>query len=669
MRKRIVASCLALAAFAAAFADDIPVSSTEVEPGVWVGDVVALTNALKTCKAGDTIILAKGTYDLTPLQDDLINSPMNYSTYYGPSMLYIEKADITLKGATGNPEDVMLTATDAVYRLLRIAGARSSVRDIHLTGGYASTVSNTYYNLRNGGAVMFSTSTAFASNCIFSANKSSRLGGAVGIAGNSGFGGVVYDSVFRDNSGTGDGYVASLTELVRCVITNNQTTAAGTQDAGYSQQLTYGCRLRDCLIADNVPTRCGIELGFAENCRFINNYARGANYSNPGGGAARDAALTNCYFYGNRSYRLGGAIRGGQVVNCTVVSNSVINATDSYGGGIYQASLVENCNIISNMCGHGAGIQEGAFVTNCYIAYNWARDGGGGARSSVLVDCVVEHNVTDSYENGNYGGSGGGLYGGSATNCVFRDNSCSATYNSSSIYNCDIFDTSMHAKVFDKCRIANCKNEPIARAIGAVGYPEGHTTSNLYMIGCSVMRNCLITNCNWKSIPGHFVNSAMFHCGAAGTNRIENCTIAGNYHYIFARGFAKANNAGVFANCAIIGNTGSDISTMDDGAVVFSNCVYSTKKWETSRTFLPGFEDGENWQLDSVAQAKFCGDRGSEPYYALKLSSPLRGIGLVLDWMEDDTDLVGNPRLRDGKADIGCFQCWLNPVGAVFSIR
>jgi hypothetical protein len=37
--------------------------------------------------------------------------------------------------------------------------------------------------------------------------------------------------------------------------------------------------------------------------------------------------------------------------------------------------------------------------------------------------------------------------------------------------------------------------------------------------------------------------------------------------------------------------------------------------------------------------------------------------------MEDGTDLVGNPRLRDGKVDVGCYQCWLNPVGAVFSIR
>ena len=517
--------------------------------------------------------------------------------------------------------------------------------------------------IKTCGAVQFTDATEFASNCIFSACNAKRLGGAVGIWGNSGFGGVVYDSVFRGNNGTGSSLIASQTALRGCIITNNISSSTD-----YNQPLTYECRLYDCLIADNETTRCGIEKGFAENCRFINNYARGTNYSNPGGGAARDAAVTNCYFYGNRCYRLGGAIRGGQVVNCTVVSNSVMNATDSEGGGIHSASLVENCTVVSNMCGHGAGLYQCAFVTNCYIAYNSAVSGGG-AQSSALVDCVVEHNVALEYNHANYGGSGGGLYGGSATNCVFRDNSCSATYNSSSVYNCDIFDTSMHAQVFDKCRIANCKNEPIARAIGAVGYPDGYVTSNIYMIGCSVMRNCLITNCYWRSVPGHFVNSAMFHCGAVGTNRIENCTIAGNYHYIFARGVAKANNAGVFANCAIIGNTGSDISTMDDGAVVFSNCVYSTKKWETSRTFLPGFEDGENWQLDSVAQAKFCGDRGSEPYYALKLSSPLRGKGLVLDWMEDDTDLVGNPRLRDGKPDIGCFQCWLNPVGAVFSIR
>ena len=39
--------------------------------------------------------------------------------------------------------------------------------------------------------------------------------------------------------------------------------------------------------------------------------------------------------------------------------------------------------------------------------------------------------------------------------------------------------------------------------------------------------------------------------------------------------------------------------------------------------------------------------------------------------MMDATDIRGEgfPRLRDGTVDIGCYQCWLDPVGTVFIIR
>ena len=59
-------------------------------------------------------------------------------------------------------------------------------------------------------------------------------------------------------------------------------------------------------------------------------------------------------------------------------------------------------------------------------------------------------------------------------------------------------------------------------------------------------------------------------------------------------------------------------------------------------------------------------------YYALRYSSPARGKGLVQDWMTDALDIRQDPacpRLRDGKVDIGCYQCWLDPVGLWFSIR
>ena len=68
---------------------------------------------------------------------------------------------------------------------------------------------------------------------------------------------------------------------------------------------------------------------------------------------------------------------------------------------------------------------------------------------------------------------------------------------------------------------------------------------------------------------------------------------------------------------------------------------------------------------------KFVAD-GSRDSYALKRSSPAVGQGLVQDWMTDATDIRQDPacpRLRDGKVDIGCYQCWLDPVGLWFSIR
>ena len=61
-----------------------------------------------------------------------------------------------------------------------------------------------------------------------------------------------------------------------------------------------------------------------------------------------------------------------------------------------------------------------------------------------------------------------------------------------------------------------------------------------------------------------------------------------------------------------------------------------------------------------------------EAITALKYFSPARGKGVVMDWMTDALDIRQDPafpRLRDGAVDIGCYQCWLDPVGLWFSIR
>ena len=43
--------------------------------------------------------------------------------------------------------------------------------------------------------------------------------------------------------------------------------------------------------------------------------------------------------------------------------------------------------------------------------------------------------------------------------------------------------------------------------------------------------------------------------------------------------------------------------------------------------------------------------------------------GLTGDGLSEDLDLAGFPRVRDGKVDLGCYECWLNPRGMFMSIK
>ena len=67
---------LAVAMCIGAHGADVTIPSTyDSATDTWVGDVDALTNALKTCSAGDTISLSKGVYDIS----FMTNSPMSTS--------------------------------------------------------------------------------------------------------------------------------------------------------------------------------------------------------------------------------------------------------------------------------------------------------------------------------------------------------------------------------------------------------------------------------------------------------------------------------------------------------------------------------------------------------------------------------------------------------------
>lgn len=643
---------------------DVTIPSTYDEASdTWIGDVTALTNAIATSSGWHKIILSKGVYDLSPLT----NAPMYEASGkgYGAALIWANKPGVKFVGATGNPADVIIKATDSEYRIISLNANSTGLYNVTVTGGCAGGAHINTWTYQRGGAVFASGSSAIISNCVFYGNKA-MSGAAVGAPPDA-TSQTVYDSVFYGNNEANYGLAASNVNLYNCVFTNNVTQNPAKDN--WSGSVLDKCKVYNSYFAHNVASRTGgISEGLAVNCRFFFNTQdnpNGSNWGNPGGGAAYNSVLSNCVFYGNSAYRLGGAIRGGRVVNCTVISNATRHASEAFGGGIYS-SYVENCNVSSNVSVTGGGVSH-CTVFDTDIKYNKAKSGGG-ARTSALTDCVIAHNVVTDYGNGNYGGAGGGMRYGAATNCVFRDNSCSATWESSVLKGCEIADTSMHASVIDSCVIHDVKNIDMPRAIGNVAYPNGFVTSNIFMIGgCELMRNTLVTNCTWESIKGSYVNAAMFEPAGPITTRVENCSFIDNYTYLLARNYKNEAHNIAFVNSVFHSTRNGDrkdISRLTCQYMVLSNCVYATTE---NNAIAEGYENSGCLILADRAAYKFVG-KGEHPF-SLRRTSPLRGMGLVLDWMEDGVDYIGNPRLRDGKVDVGCYQCWLDPIGTVLSFR
>ena len=209
---------------------------------------------------------------------------------------------------------------------------------------------------------------------------------------------------------------------------------------------------------------------------------------------------------------------------------------------------------------------------------------------------------------------------------------------------------SLSETIGDKSSAYMTELSPGARAIGAVGYPDGYVTSNIYMIGCSVMRNCLITNCYWRSVPGHFVNSAMFHCGVAGTNRIENCTIAGNGHFsgdsdatgvwVKGTGVVLRNNI-IWGNKAFNGAV-ANYEFADDASLASASLEYNDTK--------PAFTAGMgNTSVDPMfVGADSCNYRCRYSYCV--------DAGGNQEWMAHAVDLDGNARVINSRVDMGCYE-------------
>ena len=388
----------------------------------WTAALTDLQLAINTAYFGDSIWVAKGTYQ-----------PINNATFSmknGVKMLggfLNTDTNITqrnwlnniskLKGIGGYMVIYNNNATISTATLLDgfiVANGGSGIGE---GGGifnqYSSpTISNCMFtenqSMEGGGAIFNSYSSPIITNCIFSNNHSNIYGGAICNQNSSisithcsfinnydhNYGGAIYNEssnivldscdFINNNSFSGGALYSSITNYVSftgCNFTNNAASISG----GAIYFITSTGKMDHCNFTGNtsdtfynfngggaIYTFLNGSIGgpnpalYIDHCNFSGNHAkdsRGGAICNQGGGADNDLVISNCSMVED-SAKIGGAIY--TINSAPIIINSIIskNFSDSIGGAVYNDSAAKskfiNCTIVGNRA-----LVNGSTMYNC----------------------------------------------------------------------------------------------------------------------------------------------------------------------------------------------------------------------------------------------------------------------------------------------------------------
>jgi parallel beta-helix repeat protein/predicted outer membrane repeat protein len=359
-------------------------------------------------------------------------------------------------------------------------------------------------------------------------------------------------------------------------------------------------------------------------------------------------AITNCIISDNTSRRGGG-------INCHYDSNPTIknctfnrNSAGSGGGAICSidsSPVVVDCTFIANSAGRSGGaiyseaVQDKTItIINCEISGNHGFAGGGIAcvRNSraQIIDCF--------FSNNSAGFSGGGIFisakEGMVNNCDIISNTAGSEGGGISIW----------------CADGSVRNTIIMNnTVGSQGKGGGLSHCNV------PITNCIISG-----------NSASY---GGGLNEcqgpVTNCVITGNLarfrayrQRVFGSGGGMYRCSGPIVNCIIRSNVASVYPQLYDAKNVSYSCVQDyTNGGEGNIDDEPMFVDAGYWDPNgTVGDAN--DDFWVEGDYHLLPESPCIDAGDPSYVPEpNETDLDGNPRVINGRIDMGAYE-YLPPI-------
>ena len=254
---------------------------------------------------------------------------------------------------------------------------------------------------------------------------------------------------------------------------------------------------------------------------------------------------------------------------------------------------------------------KGAVLADAEIRIDGSCNWGGpiGMTGGLMTNCVVRGNYSNNL-------SGVAASGGKIIGCSFLGN----TNNYSSICAACI---SGGGVVIQNCRFEDNTSVSSGSAL----------TVNGNYSPVPAVRNCLFT----RNRQGG--ENAFGVINVSGAVTIDNCTIVSNGYAVGQRGGGLYVGTGAPAEGVLCRNT---LFCGNICGEAVEDIRAATGKDPVLTACLTG--------VDPKFKNAGAGN------YHLRQSSPCVNAGEALDWMDGATDLDGEPRIRHGKPDIGCYE-------------
>jgi len=609
-----------------------------------------LQDALAAAVTGDEIRIAQGTYkpdqgagatagDRTAAFQ-LISGVILQGGYAGsgepnPDDRNVELYETILSGdLTGNDGDNFANNGENSYHVVTGSStdATAVIEGVTITAGNANGA-----DVYGDGSGMYNNlGSPTLKDCTFSRNWASTGGG-----------GGIYDTnsspmltncTFTGNWGWGmANYDGSSPTLTACNFTGS---VRGMHNNNSSPTLA------DCTFTNNNNGVYNIEsTPTLTNCTFNGNsysFGNGAGMYNQNA----NPVLTDCTFTAN-SANYGAAVfneyANPVLIKCNFGSNSA-----NYGGAIYNSNsqpTLTNCTFTANSAKYHSGairnFKSNAVLNNCTFNFNTAGTDGGAIASSqsspALTDCTFTENDAIN--------CGGAIFNTSGTptltGCIFSENNA---FSGAGVEN------QISNAIITGCTFT-------LNSAVEYGAAVNNRECSPQITRCMFLRN--MANdfgggavCNWSSSP-----------------TIRNCLFSQNYSSQF--GGAVMNNVSslILFNCTFSQNSGAGsavafFSYLNDqpSTMQATNCIF----WDSGEEIWKNEETNISITYSDI-QAGWAGvgNINADPLfvnvaiddYRLQPGSPCIDAGDP-DYaaLPNETDLNGNPRVVNGRIDMGAYE-------------